>query len=178
MNIFSSNFFYCFISREAKLSKQHSEPSEAEWAARQSPASPLPPPPASEPVVIIALQTAFIISINLCWLRHGVMRRPARLSTCDSHPRRGRTEGYEKRWREAGERQAEMKRGRELKWERAGVGYTHTHRYHPHTLTHTHMHHAASVWGGSTFKHYILLRGSSLEREEPRWSVWESSSFK
>lgn len=146
--------------------------SEAERAARQSPASTLPPPPpASEPVVIIALQTAFIISINLCWLRHGVMRRAARLSTCNSHPRRGRTEGYEKRWREAGGRQTEMKRGRELKRERAGVGYMHTH-HHPHTYTHTHEHHV-SVWGGGPFRRYILLRGSSLEKEESRWSVWE-----
>ncbi|KAI4815791.1 hypothetical protein KUCAC02_005918, partial [Chaenocephalus aceratus] len=62
------------------------------------------------PVVIIALHTAFIISINLCWLRHGVMRRPVRLSACHSHPRRDTTEGYEKRWCDAGERHTEMKR--------------------------------------------------------------------
>lgn len=140
--------------------------------ARQSPASPflpsLPPPPlppASEPVVIIALQTAFIISINLCWLRHGVMRRPARLSTCDSPPRENegvREKKVQRGWRE-------MRRGRELKRKRvirtpASTTYAHT-QTHTHTCTHAYTTQLQSE-AGSTFRHYILLGGSSLEKEE------------
>lgn len=124
-----------FRMRQTHLARR----SETEQVARQSPASPLPPPPpASEPVVITALQTAFIISINLCWLRHGVMRRPARLSTCDSHPRWERTEGYKKK--KGGrrlERGRQGWRGRELQRERAGDDYTQTHNHHPLTSTHT-----------------------------------------
>lgn len=83
-------------------------------ASGQTPPPPSPflprlPPTSQQPPVIIAHQTAFIISINLGRLRRGVMRRPARLSASDSPPRqneRGKGGvGREKRVQEGGWRE-------------------------------------------------------------------------
>ncbi len=71
-------------------------------------------------------------------------------------------------WRETG-RDEERERVKM----REGRSRLYAHPPLPPTHTLTHMHHAASVWGGSTFKHYILPRGLRLEKEESRWSVRE-----